>query len=643
MARIFLSYSRADANSAKAIAKALKVLGHEVWWDGLIPGGSRFASEIDAAIKRSDAVVVLWSRSSIESSWVQDEAALGRDTGRLVPVLIDQSEPPLGFRQFQAIDLKVWKGRGAASGLAALGSAVAVKAVHQSETTAQNISTVNSRRSGGGSPRFMGFALAACFALVLLAGSWWYISRFGWGSRAEEKSVAVLPFANLSSGADTQYFSDGMTEELISTLGRVPGLKVTARSSAFQFKGRNLDAREIGQRLGVARIVEGSVRKDAQRLRISVQLVDAAAGQQIWSESYDRQLADVFAVQEEIAQAVVSAMNVRRSGQGPKLVGERTQNIGAYQAYLRGRYFWNKRDGPGLTKALRHFKEAVDLDPTFAQAYSGIADSYLLLPLHTPLPTTEAFPRAKAAAKRAVDLNDDLAEGHTSLAYVLFWNDWNYPAAEREFRQAIELNPNYATAHHWYSEFLVTAGRVNQAIKVAARAEELDPLSPIISTDAAANFYFARRYKEAIPRLQQVLELDPSFLVARWYLAKAYGQQGRHADSIAELRKAVQEEPSNDWSKAYLGYAYGAAGQRAAAQKVLERMQAEASRRYVRPDILGLLHLAAGNREAALSTFERAVAEKAIYPFIMARDPQLDTLRSEPKFRALLKRMRIPS
>jgi TolB-like protein/Flp pilus assembly protein TadD len=455
-------------------------------------------------------------------------------------------------------------------------------------------------------------------------------------------SVAVLPFVNMAPQAGSDYFSDGMTEELISALGRVDGLKVAARSSAFRFKGGNSDVREVGQKLGVARVVEGSVRRSADRLRISVQLVDAAGGHQIWSESYDRQLSDVLAVQEEIAQSVVAALKITLSGQSRPLTAQHSQDLEAYKAYLRGRYFWNKRDGPSLRSALRYFNNAVQHDPAYALAYAGLADTYLLLPLHTPMSSKDAFARAKAAAQRSLAIEERLAEGHTSLAYVLFWNDWDYPAAEREFRRAIELNPNYPTAHHWFSEFLITSGKVEEAIKEAARAEELDPLSPIISTDAAANFYFARRFGVAVPRLKRVLELDPNFQVARWYLGKSYGQLGRHADGIAELEATVRAAPDSDWSKAYLGYAYAAAGRPKEARAILNSLAEEARQRYVRPDILALIHLGLGDSAGALTLLERAVAERAVYPFIIARDPQLDRLRSEPRFQALLRTMNIP-
>jgi TolB-like protein/Flp pilus assembly protein TadD len=455
-------------------------------------------------------------------------------------------------------------------------------------------------------------------------------------------SVAVLPFVNMTEQADSDYFSDGMTEELISTLGRVGGLKVAARSSAFQFKGTNDDVRTVGQKLGVATVIEGSVRRSADRLRISVQLVDAAQGHQIWSETYDRQLSDVFAVQEDIARSVVAALKITLSGKADRLVAQHPQSLEAYQAYLRGRYFWNKRDGASLLSAQRHFSAAVELDPTYALAYAGLADTYLLLPLHTPMSPKDAFARARAAAQRAIALDGRLAEGHTSLAYVLFWNDWDYAGAERAFRRAIDLNPNYPTAHHWFSEFLITSGEVEEAMREAAKAEELDPLSPIIGTDAAANFYFARRFEPAVTRLKRVLELDPDFQVARWYLGKSYGQMGRHVQGIAELEATVRASPDSDWSKAYLGYAYGAAGHRDKAQAVLNMLMREAGRRYVRSDILALLHLSVGDRDGALTLLERAVSERAIYPFIIARDPQFDTLRREPRFKALLREMRIP-
>jgi serine/threonine-protein kinase len=460
-----------------------------------------------------------------------------------------------------------------------------------------------------------------------------------------QRSIAVLPFADVSPGEDQEYFSDGLTEELVNALGRVPGLRVAARTSSFAFRGRSVPIDTIAKRLRVAYVLEGSVRRSGSRLRISVQLVRADSAYELWSETYEREVKDVFVVQEEIARRVATAL------QGKLATGERagpsgppTGDVMAFELYLKGRYLWNQRTGDALERAVAQFQAAIARDPAYAEAYAGLADAYNLRAAMGFAPGTAVYPLARRAARQALALDATLAGAHAALAFATYMEDADAVAAERGFRRAIELNPSYAPAHQWYSQMMVLTGegRFEEARREMEHARELDPLSLAIRTDWARDAYFARRYDVAIARLRETLEIDPNYARAHSYLAMVYTQQHRTAAAIAEFRRAL--DLAGGWwpsrfGQAGLAQAYALAGHRDEAERILGEL--ERSEHYVSPEALALIHTALGDRGAALDALERAGSDRSINAGWLAFDPAWDALRAEPRFVRVLGEMRI--
>ena len=457
-----------------------------------------------------------------------------------------------------------------------------------------------------------------------------------------EKSVAVLPFANMSEESQNEYFSDGVTEEIISALTKVPGLRVAARTSSFRFKGLNEDVTEIGRRLRVATVLEGSVRKAGERVRITAQLVKVADGYHIWSEVYDRELADIFAVQEEIARTIVGKLKVELlDADDAPLVQRHTENLEAYNLYLKGRFFWNQREG-GLAKGIEYFDQAIEADENYALAYAGIADSYNLLGFYGFLPAREAFPQAKARAKRALELDPDLGEAHVSLAFACMLYDWDWTGAEGEFRRGLELSPGYATGHHWFSEFLMAMGQADQAIVQAERAVEIDPIGLIINTLLGMAYYFAREHDRAIEACLRTLELLPDFVPVYLWLGFAYVQKGRHEEAIEIFERARERSDDRPAMTALLGYANAAGGRREEAEAMLLRLRELSRDQYVSAFDRARIYVALGETATALDELEAAFEERAMGLVWLRVDPTLDAVRDEPAFQDLLRRMDFP-
>ncbi|MFQ5799646.1 MAG: protein kinase, partial [Bacteroidota bacterium] len=455
-------------------------------------------------------------------------------------------------------------------------------------------------------------------------------------------SIAVLPFTNMSADKEQEYFCDGMAEEIINALTRVEGLRVVARTSAFAFKGKSEDIREIGRKLDVRTLLEGSVRKAGNRLRITAQLINVADGYHLWSERYDRQMEDVFAIQDDISQAVVNTLRI-------KLVGERetafvkrpTENLEAYNLFLKGRFFWSKRTEEGLKKGIQYFQQAIQKDPGFAFAYAGLADSYSLLCSYHILSPNEAIPKARVAATKAMELDNTLAEAYEALAHVRILHDWNWLDAEREFRRAIELNPAYATAHQRYSLYLAVMGQMDAAIAEIGRAQELDPLSLIINTDVGLVFYTAGQYDRAIEQCRQALEIDPSFSVAHFALGLTYEQRGMYEQAIAELQKAITLSGDLTVVKAALGHVYAASGNSGEAKKVLDDLHEVSKRRYVSPYSIAVIYAGLGENDRAVEWLQKSYEERSVWliHLHLKVDPRLQMLHQDPRFLALLKKM----
>jgi serine/threonine-protein kinase len=453
-------------------------------------------------------------------------------------------------------------------------------------------------------------------------------------------SIAVLPFADLSPQRDLEYFCDGITDELINTLAQVEGLHVVSRTSAFAFKGKPQDIRQIGQQLNVGAVLDGSVRKMGERMRITAQLVNVADGFHLWSRTYQGNMQDIFDVQDKISRAIVDALSVQLVGGEQVRLGKRhTQNLDAYNLYLRGRYQWNKRTGQGLNKGIEYFQQAITLDTSYAPAHAGLADSYAMLASYGVSPPKEVMPKAKAAAVKALQIDDTLAEAHASLGLVKSFFDWDWPEAEREYKRAIELNPGYATAHQWYSGCLRAVGRLEEALTEIRRAQELDPLSLAISRDVGRAYRLRRQPDLAIEQYRTTLELEPSFPSGYLHLALEYQAESRYEAAIAALERGRSLPGANPLITGGLGYCYASWGKRSEALPLLDELKESSSTRYVSPMATALIYIGLGEKERAFEWLEKAYEEHDRWLAWLKVDPVFDSLRSDARFSSLLKRV----
>jgi serine/threonine-protein kinase len=459
-------------------------------------------------------------------------------------------------------------------------------------------------------------------------------------------SIAVLPFTNLSADKDQEYFCDGMAEEIINALTQVEGLHVVARTSAFSFRGKKADVREIGRRLNVGAVLEGSVRKAGSRLRISAQLVNVADGYHLWSEKYDRDVGelccpeDIFCIQDEISLAIVDKLKVKLlGGEKTKILKRHTHDLDAYNMYLKGRYFWGKRTEESLKKGIEYFNQAIEKDPNYTLAYAGLADSYITLGDYSFLPPKPLLQKAKEAARKALDIDATLAEAHNSLAHAMF-REWDWEGAEREHNRAIELNPNYASAHHWYALLLMYAGRFDEAIAEMKRAWELDPLSLIINRNLGLTLYYARRYDLALEQLQKTLEMDPTFSMVHAALGEVYLQKSMHEEALKEFQKEADIHGRlNQHEEAWRGIAYLKTGNRDEAQKILDDLLEQAKQAYVAPTRLASLYFAFGEDDEGFRWLDRSYQEHDSTLLEIKVDPGFDGVRSDPRFKELLKKV----
>jgi serine/threonine-protein kinase len=459
-------------------------------------------------------------------------------------------------------------------------------------------------------------------------------------SRKAIDSLAILPFINASRDADADYLSDGITESIISNLSQLPRLRVMARSTVFRYKDREVDPQEIGRDLNVRAVLTGRVLQRSDRLVIKTELVDTSDGAQLWGEQYNRPLADIFSMEEEIAREISEKLRLKLSGEQKKRLTKRhTENTRAYHLYLKGRYYWNKRTEDGIKKGIEHFHEAITADPNYGLAYAGLADCYVLLAGYSSHLPEEVFPVAKAAALKALKLDEALAEAHTSLAAVRAWYDWDWAGAELRYKRAIEINPGYATAYVWYALNLATVGRLDEALLTVKRAEELDPLSLIISLNVARILYFARRYDEAVEQCLKVFEIDSSFVVAHRRMGQIYHQKAMYDEAIAEYKKALALAKNDSETMSALGYTYAISGQREEAIKVLERVENLSKQEFVSPYSVARLYLGLGDIDRTMEWLERTYEERHSILIYTSVDPVFDSLRANERFQNLMQRM----
>jgi serine/threonine-protein kinase len=478
----------------------------------------------------------------------------------------------------------------------------------------------------------------AVVALLVLAAVLYFVSARG----KPITSMAVLPFANAGADPNTEYLSDGITEGVINSLSRLPQLRVMARTTVFRFKGHEDDPQKIGRDLGVGAVLVGRIHPRGDLLTVQTELVDVATGSQLWGEQYNRKLADLLAVQEDISREISEKLRLRLTGEEKTLLAKRhTANTEAYQVYLKGRFYWNRRTEEGLKKGIEYLNAAIAKDPSYALAYAGLADCYLVLADHRYMPPSEAYPRAKAAALKALEIDERLAEAHNALATIKEDYDWDWAGAEREFKRAIELNPNYATAHQWYSLYLVNMGRLDEGVAENKIAKGLDPLSLIINANTAQFLRDAHQYDQAVAEARKVLEIDPNFIGAHFGLANAYELKRMYQEAVAEMQKAFvldnDPERAGAWAQGY-----AAAGYRGAVQRDIGILKERLKQRYVPPFEVAEDYLRLGDNDQALAWLEKTYQEHSGLLTYLKADPLWDPIRTDPRFQDLLRRVGLP-
>jgi TolB-like protein/DNA-binding winged helix-turn-helix (wHTH) protein/Tfp pilus assembly protein PilF len=484
-------------------------------------------------------------------------------------------------------------------------------------------------------------AVAAVFAI----GVWYYSHSVQGHSGPHAASLAVLPFENLSGNLSEEYFVDGMTDELITSLAKVSSLRVISRTSAMRYKGTREPLRQIARELNVDAIVEGSVVRSGNQLRVTAQLIDARTDRHIWADSYAQKLGNVVSLQNQIATAITGQIQAKLTPEErQRLARAGPVNPEAHEAYLKGRYFWNRRTEKDLEKAIQYFEEAIQKDPNYAPAYVGMADAHMVLgsfALNARRPD-EVFPKAEIEARKALELDETLAEAHGALGSIRTLYDWDRQATEREYKRALELNPNYATGHQWYGLYLSQIGVHDEAIAETRRALQLDPLSVGISSALGLRLYFARRYEQAIKQFADALELDSNHALAHLWLGQTFEQKGNHKEAIIEIQKAVTLSQGSPLFVAELGRAYGLAGQRNEALKVLDELHKLSKDHYVSAYDQVIVYLGLGEKEQAFAWLQKAVQERSPMLVNLKVDPALDPLRSDARFHTILLRVGLP-
>jgi TolB-like protein/Tfp pilus assembly protein PilF len=435
--------------------------------------------------------------------------------------------------------------------------------------------------------------------------------------------------------------SEGISEALINSLTELQQLRVVARSTAFHYKGKDVDPRRVGRELQVAAVLTGRVRLMQDALNVQVDLVDATTGAQLWGAGYERKISDVIAVKQAIAREITEKLKLKLSGEEQRrLVKRDSTNAEAYQFYLRGRYFWNKRTPDGIKRAFEQFQQAIERDPNFALGYVGLADSYTALTFYNFAAPHEAMPKAKESAIKALSLDNTVAEAHASLAHVLMNYYWDWPMAEKEFKRSIELKPDYATAHQWYAiHYLTATGRLEEAVQEMKKALELEPASLVMNTFMGATLYYAGRYDEAIDQCSRTVEMDPNFVVAHWHLGLAYEQKQLFDDAIEEFQRAISLSQGSPLMKAALGHAYAKAQKTYEANKILDELSELSKHEYVSPLEIAKIYVALGNNEKAFQSLEKAYADRSFHLVNLNVSPHFKALRSNGRFQALVQRI----
>jgi TolB-like protein/Flp pilus assembly protein TadD len=626
---VFLSYAREDDARARRLAAALDHCGFTVWWDGLIEGGAAFAKSIADALEAADAVIVLWSANSIASDWVRDEAASGRERHRLVPLSLDGSKPPLGFRQYQVIKLARWRGRKNAPEIEAICRAVRAVVSGQSDAGPAPRAPVTRR----------GLLVrgTAAAALAAAGGTAWFANERGlFGGGADPLSIAVLPFRNLSGDKAQDYFSDGLTEEVRTALTRISALRVLAATSSETADEHKGDPKTIAADLGVGYLLTGSVQRAADTVRIAIELADGRTGFTRWSQSVDRKLNDIFAVQSDIARMVAEAMSVQVATTEPAPGG--THNVRAYEHYLQGRSLYNlAKDEASDRAALEHFELALAADPNFALAHAARSRSLASIAAqYAKSDQLKAiYTEAIASARRAVELAPNLAEGHLALAYALYTGRLDVNGARPSYERAYELGRGNADIGLLYAVYCARAGRPRQAWEAIEHAVTLDPLNPRAHRAAGTVAYATRRYADVLAPARRALELNPKITGAHGLIGSSLMQMGK----LQDAKKEFEVEPTQFTHLSGLAIVNWRLGNKAEAQRWFDKLVTDLgdSAVYQQAEVLAQW----GRTDEAIARLERARVVGDSGLIYMVTDPLLDPIRRQPKFALLLKQMNV--
>lgn len=489
--------------------------------------------------------------------------------------------------------------------------------------------------------RALMLSVAAIAAIAIAASAYFYLSRGK--NTATKNSIAVLPLVNASNDPNTEYLSDGISETLINSLTELQQLRVIARSTAFRYRGKDIDPQQVGRELNVQTVLMGRVRQLGDTLNIQVDLVDTTTGAQLWGAEYERKLSDVLSVKQTIAHEVMDKLRLKLSGEEQQRLTKRdTTNPEAYQFYLRGRFYWNKRTAEGFKKAIEQFRQAIEKDPSYALAYAGLADAYATSPGYSATPVSEAAPKAREAASRAIELDPNLAEAHASLANIRMTFNKDFAGAEKEFQQAIQLNPNYPTAHHWYALLLGSLRRFDEAKKEILRAQQLDPLSLIINRTVGDVYLWAREYDAALEQFKKTLEIDPNFPPVHEDLATVYSMKGRYDEALQEMNTAIALNGRLPHYVASIACIHAKSGHKLEAQKMLNELLAREKTDYVSSSDIALVYIALGDKEKAFERLDQAVNHGQNTYLNLKVGPAWDSLRDDPRFADLMRRAGLP-
>jgi TolB-like protein/Tfp pilus assembly protein PilF len=634
---IFVSYARLDRERVRPIVSALEARGRRVWWDSHLAGGAAYAREIETALRAADAVIVVWSQASVHSDWVRDEATVGLELSRLVPIRLDDAPTPLGFGQFHTIDLSHWNGADDAPEISQLLRAV-------DRTDAGEVHRIDRPARGKGAPLVRrSLLIGAAAAPVLALGAWWLAGRPwpGGGPPAPAHSIAVLPFANLSGDAAQDYFADGLTEELIGALARLPSLQVAGRTSSFKFKGSKDTSAAIGAKLGVAYLLEGSVRRQGDQARISAELVDARSGFSRWSQAYDHDMKDVLATQASIAEAVAEQLKgALLGGEIAAISAGGASNPAAFDAYLQGKRVFDLGGGEDAFRAaLAQFDAAVAADPGFAAAHSARARVLLTLgdEFSGPAAHNEMYKQALAAAKRAVALAPGLAEAQATLADTLASAFFDFAGARAAYAQAIATGGGQSEVLTRYGLFNCDIGEPAAGLPAANRATILDPLNPRVFASLGSSSYMSRKYPEAIAAMRQALAFSPGLNAAHERIGFALLQQGDAKAAAAEFAL----EPVGWLKQTGLAIALHRLGDAGGAEAAYRALTSDPDDIVYYQQAMVLAQW--GQLDGAFAALDSAISSHDGGVVAIKADPSLDPLRADPRFGAVLRRLGLAS